>query len=351
MHEACEQGAIEATFGGDERKDPGHAPRDLRENSGARQGAVGAVSRRPPVIVVGGPTASGKSALALVLARAFDGVVINADSMQIYGELRVLSARPGPEDEAAAPHRLYGVLSARARGSAGLWRAMALAEIEAAWNQGRQPIVVGGTGLYLRVLEAGIAPVPAIPDDVRVALRAAHAERGDLGLHRMLAERDPEAAARLAPADVHRVLRALEVIAATGRSLAAFQAEQVAPPPLPCRRILLAPPRPALVEAIDRRCVAMVGAGALAEVVALLDVATDPDLPARKAVGVPELARHLAGEIGLDAALDAFRQATRRYAKRQTTWFRHQFPEALVVGAQFSESLAPKIFQFIRDSD
>lgn len=309
------------------------------------------MNRRPPVIVVGGPTASGKSALALAVARACDGVVINADSMQIYGELRVLSARPGPDDEAAAPHRLYGVLSARMRGSAGLWRAMALAEIDAAWSQGRQPIVVGGTGLYLRVLEGGIAPVPAIPDEIRVALRAVHAERGDLGLHRMLADRDPASAARLAPADVHRVLRALEVIEATGRSLAAFHAEQPVPPPLPCRRILLAPPREALVAAIDRRCAAMVGAGALDEVAALLDVATDPDLPARKAVGVPELARHLAGETGLEAALAAFQLSTRRYAKRQMTWFRHQFPESLVIDAQYSESLTPKIFQFIRDGD
>jgi tRNA dimethylallyltransferase len=309
------------------------------------------MSRSTHVILVGGPTASGKSALALALARACDGVVINADSMQVYRDLRVLSARPGPDDEAAAPHRLYGVLPATERGSAGLWRTMAMAEIEAAWRQGRLPIVVGGTGLYLRVLEAGIAPVPAIPDGLRAALRAAHAELGDLGLHRRLADRDPETAARLAPADVHRVLRALEVVEATGRSLSAFQAEQVAPPPLPCHRILVMPPRAALVAAIDRRCAAMLDAGALEEVAALLATATDPDLPVRKAVGVPELARHLAGEESLEATLAQFRQATRRYAKRQVTWFRHQFPATMTIDAQFSESLMPKIIQFIREND
>ena len=302
------------------------------------------------MLLIGGPTASGKSALALALAQAFDGVVINADSMQVYREMRVLSARPDGADEAAAPHRLYGVMSARERGSAGSWRNMALAEIEDAWRTGRRPIVVGGTGLYLRVLEAGIAPVPPIPEALRADLRRRHAELGDRGLHAQLAARDPAGAARLSPADVHRVLRALEVVEATGRSLAAFQAEQVPPPAFPCVRILLAPPRPALVEAIDRRCAAMMAAGALDEVAALLAVAADPDLPARRAVGVPELARHLAGELGLDEALALFCGATRRYAKRQTTWFRHQFQPDLQLDAQYSESLLPGIMQFIRES-
>jgi len=312
----------------------------LRQNDDARQD-------RLPAILIGGPTAAGKSALALALAREFDGVIVNADSMQLYRELRILSARPGAADEAAAPHRLYGILPAHVRGSAGAWRALAMAELDAAWAQGRRPIVVGGTGLYLRVLEFGIAPVPAIPEAVRAALRQAHAELGDHGLHARLAARDPAAEARLAVDDAHRVLRALEVIETTGRSLADFQAAQP-PPRLPCRRILLSPPRETLVARIDRRCEAMLAGGALDEVAALLVAAPDPDLPARKAVGVPELAALLAGQIGDDAALGLFQLATRRYAKRQMTWFRNQFAADLVVDAQFSESLEGKIFQFIR---
>ncbi len=309
-----------------------------------------ATAERLPAILIGGPTAAGKSDLALALAREFDGVIVNADSMQLYRELRILSARPGAADEAAAPHRLYGILPAQTRGSAGAWRVLAMAELDAAWSQGRRPIVVGGTGLYLRVLEAGIAPVPAIPEAVRMALRQVHAELGDRGLHARLAARDPAAAARLAMADTHRVLRALEVIETTGRSLADFQAAQPPPPWLPCRRILLSPPRDVLAARIDRRCEAMLAAGALDEVATLLAAAPDPDLPARKAVGVRELAAQLAGEIDGDMALALFQRATRRYAKRQLTWFRHQFAADLLVDAQFSESLTDKIFQFIRKS-
>lgn len=277
-------------------------------------------------------------------------MVINADSMQLYRELNVLTARPGVADLATVPHRLYGVLPASEPGSAGLWRRLALDEMAAAWDAGRRPIVVGGTGLYLRVLEAGLAPVPDIPPAVRAALRAAHAELGDAGLHARLAAADPPAAARLSPADTHRVLRALEVIEATGRSLAAFQAEQPQEPALPCVRILLAPAREVLTARIDARCAAMLEAGALGEVAALLAAARSPDLPARKAVGVPELARLLAGEIDRATALALFQAATRRYAKRQMTWFRHQFPAGLRLDAQFSESLLPGIFQFIRES-
>lgn len=277
-------------------------------------------------------------------------MVINADSMQLYSELAVLTARPGVADLAMVPHRLYGVLPASEPGSAGLWRRLALDEMTAAWDAGRRPIVVGGTGLYLRVLEAGLAPVPEIPPAVRAALRAAHAEIGDAGLHARLAAVDPQAAARLSPADTHRVLRALEVIETTGRSLAAFQAAQPPEPPLPCVRILLAPAREILTARIDARCAAMLEAGALGEVEALLAAAPSPDLPARKAVGVSELARLLAGELDRASALALFQAATRRYAKRQMTWFRHQFPAGLRLDAQFSESLLPGIFQFIRES-
>jgi len=307
------------------------------------------VSDAPPVLVIGGPTASGKSALALALARACDGVVINADSMQVYRELRVVSARPDAADEAAAPHRLYGVLSAATRGSVGAWLDLARREIAAAQAAGRLAIVVGGTGLYLKALGEGLAPVPVIPEALRAALRLFHAEAGDAALHARLTARDPQGAARLPPADVHRVLRALEVVEATGQSLAAFQAAQPPPPVLPRRTILLMPPRDALAAPIARRCAAMLAGGALDEVAALLAVATDPSLPARKAVGVPELARYLSGDSDLADTEAAFVQATRRFAKRQMTWFRHQIAADLVVDAQFSESLMPRIFRFVRE--
>ena len=302
-----------------------------------------------PVIAIGGPTASGKSALALRLARELGGTVVNADAMQVYRELRVLSARPDAADEAAAPHRLYGVLPASRRGSVGWWREAALAEIAAARAAGRVPIVVGGSGLYLKLLQEGIAPVPPVPEALREDLRAFRQAEGDAALHARLAALDPEGAARLPAADWRRVLRALEVVLATGRSLASFQAEAPSPP-VACRLVLLLPPRAPLVEAIDRRCAAMLEAGAIDEARAVIAAAPDPDLPARRAVGVGEIGRHLAGEIGLDEALELFRRATRQYAKRQVTWFRHQARGDLVLGEQFSESLMPSVFRFIRET-
>lgn len=302
-----------------------------------------------PVIAIGGPTASGKSALALRLARELGGIVINADAMQVYRELRVLSARPDAADEAAAPHRLYGVLPASRRGSVGWWREAALAEIAAAREAGRVPIVIGGSGLYLKLLQEGIAPVPPVPEALRLDLRAFRQAEGDVALHARLAALDPEGAARLPAADWRRVLRALEVVLATGRSLASFQAEAPSPP-VACRLVLLLPPRATLVEAIDRRCAAMLEAGAIEEARAVIAAAPDPDLPARRAVGVGEIGRHLAGEIGLEEALELFRRATRQYAKRQVTWFRHQARVDLVLDEQFSESLMPSVFRFIRET-
>mgnify|MGYP006272694849 FL=1 len=312
-------------------------------------GAAAIPGAQAPVIAIGGPTASGKSALALRLARELGGTVVNADAMQVYREMRVLSARPDAADEAAAPHRLYGVLPASRRGSVGWWREAALAEIAAARAAGSVPILVGGSGLYLKLMQEGIAPVPPVPEALRAELRAFLRDRGEAALHARLASLDPAGAARLPPADWRRVLRALEVVLATGRSLASFQAE--APhPPVACRMILLLPPREDLVAAIDGRCAAMLEAGALDEARAVLEAAADPELPARRAVGVGELARHLAGEIGLGEALELFRRATRQYAKRQVTWFRHQARADLVIPAQYSESLLPSIFRFIRET-
>jgi tRNA dimethylallyltransferase len=300
------------------------------------------------VVVVAGPTASGKSAAALAIAEAFTGTVINADSMQLYRELAVLTARPGPELLARAPHRLYGVLPAAERGTAGRWLALAHSEIAMARAVGRLPILVGGTGMYLKMLAEGLAPVPAIPSDIRAAARARLAELGAAALHDELARRDPIMAGRLQPSDTQRVLRAYEVVTFTGTSLAEFQRQPAARPKLRLSTLLLLPPRASLVAAIGVRATQMVVTGAVAEVEALLAQRLDPSLPAMKALGVRTLGRHLAGEINRDEAIALLQRETCAYAKRQITWFRHQMPEARVWKTQFSESLMPEMFSFIR---
>lgn len=278
------------------------------------------------VLVVGGPTASGKSGLALELARRLNGVVINADSMQVYRELSVLTARPGPEALAAAPHRLYGVLPAAEACSVARWLALALAEIAACHAAGMLPVVVGGSGLYLRALMLGLSELPEIAPEIRAAAREKLESLGPAGLHAELAARDPATAARLKPGDRQRILRAWEVLEATGRPLADWQREDrgAAPPGLRFSTIVLDPPRVELYESCDRRFDAMLAAGGLDEVRALEALGLDPALPALKALGVPELRRHLVGELSLAEAAALARQSTRRYAKRQVTWFRHQ---------------------------
>ena len=303
-----------------------------------------------PVLIVAGPTASGKSGLALALAREFDGVVINADSMQVYRELHVLTARPSAAEEALVPHRLYGVLSASEVCSAGRWRDMALAEIDGAHAAGKLPIVCGGTGLYLKALTQGLSPMPEVPDDIREAMRARLAAEGAEALHRELAVRDPALARRLQPADGQRIVRALEVREATGRSLSEWQAIPADGPPerLRFQTILLAPPRASLYANCDRRLEIMLKEGALDEVRRLTAMALAPDLPAMKALGVKEFAGYLAQNKGFDEALSVAQQATRNYAKRQMTWFRHQIVADKVISEQFSESLLPEIFSFVR---
>ncbi len=278
-----------------------------------------------PLIIVAGPTASGKSALALSIAETFGGTVINADSMQVYRELAVLTARPGPDPAAGAPHRLYGVLAGEEICSAGRWREMALAEIARAWEAGGLPVVAGGTGLYMRALEQGLSPIPEVPLAVRAAARARHAKMGGDAFHAALAERDRETARRLHPGDSQRLIRAWEVLEATGRPLADWH-RAGAGDGLACRRLrlVLAPPRTALYATCDRRFLGMMAAGALDEVRRLLALGLDPSLPVMKALGVAPLADHLAGKISLDEAVAAAQQATRRYAKRQLTWMRTQ---------------------------
>jgi tRNA dimethylallyltransferase len=302
------------------------------------------------VLIVAGPTGSGKSALAIDAAVEFRGTVINADSMQVYRELRLLTARPSAADEARVPHRLFGVLSAAEVCSVGRWLAMAADEITLARTQGRQPIVVGGTGLYLKALTNGLVPVPEIPADVRGEARAMHRRLGGEAFKDRLAGLDPGAASRLPAGDSQRLIRAYEVVAATGRTLADWQRQTPAKPVVDARfaTIVLQPPREALYATVDARFDAMIAAGALDEVRALVALGLDPTLPAMKAVGVKELAAHLRGEIGLEEACAAARQATRNFAKRQRTWLRHQLGAADRVFEQYSERMSSEMFSFIR---
>ncbi len=305
-------------------------------------------------ILIAGPTASGKSALALDLGARLspDGgaVIVNADSMQVYRELRILTARPSAEDEARSPHRLYGVILAAEACSAMHWRELAMAEIRRAWAEGRTPIVVGGTGLYFRALIEGLAPVPDIPKGVREAARARHAELGAAALHAELAERDPAMAAKLHPGDSQRLIRAWEVIEATGVSLAEWQAGPAEAEAFEGRYLAfkLRVPRTELYARIDGRFLGMMEHGALAEVRSLADQGLDPGLPAMKAVGVPELLAHIRGPTGLEEAIEAAQRAGRRLAKRQTTWLRHQAADWRELDAQHLESLSDQIFPKIR---
>ncbi|MEH3148352.1 MAG: tRNA (adenosine(37)-N6)-dimethylallyltransferase MiaA [Methylobacterium frigidaeris] len=301
-------------------------------------------------ILIAGPTASGKSALALALARARGGVVINADSMQVYRDLRVLSARPAPEEETQAPHRLYGHVDGAVNFSVGHYLADAAAVLAECREAGRLPVVVGGTGLYFQALTEGLSEIPPVPDAVRAEVRAAAEGRETPDLHRDLAGRDPEGAARLAPADRLRVLRALEVLAATGRPLAAFHGRRRPGPlaGLPCEKLFLTPDREALRARIDARFVAMMAAGALEEVASLRERRLDPMLPVMRAHGVPGLIAHLDGTASRDEAVARGQADTRRYAKRQVTWFRHQAgpdwtwltPEAAMAGLGRKPGLA-----------
>ncbi len=302
-----------------------------------------------PVVIVAGPTASGKSALALDIAERFDGVVINADSMQVYRELHILTARPTAAEEVRAPHRLYGVLSAAEPCSAGRWRDMALAELDAAREAGRLPVVCGGTGFYVMALVGGLSPIPDVDDAVRRQVQDRFAGRPAEAMHAALQAVDPEMAARLPAGDRQRILRALVVHAATDRTLSEWQAEPRVLPPAGYRFhvITLLPPRDVLYAACDRRFAAMMAAGALDEVRRLAEMGLDPALPAMRALGVPALLRHLAGDCDLETAVAAARQATRNYAKRQITWLRHQIISDLTINAQYSERLTEKIFSFI----
>jgi tRNA dimethylallyltransferase len=280
-------------------------------------------------ILIAGPTASGKSRLALDFARRTNGVVINADSMQVYDVLRVLTARPSDDDLQAAPHLLYGHVKPDIAYSTGAWLRDVQRLVDAGAFEGRIPIFVGGTGLYFRALVEGFSQIPQIPQATRDRWRHKLGEEGPSRLHRVLLERDPEVARRLGAADGQRIVRALEVLEATGRSILKWQAENS--PPLidrsTVRMFQAVVARGVLVDRIEKRFDNMVGMGALDEVRALLDLHLDPALPAMRAIGVPELASHLAGNCQLSEAIAKAKASTRQYAKRQSTWFRHQLGE------------------------
>jgi tRNA dimethylallyltransferase len=285
-----------------------------------------------PVLLIAGPTASGKSALALRLAErrgaSLGGEIVNADALQLYADLRVLSARPTAEEMARAPHHLFGVADGADGWSVGRWLDAALPILADIAARGRRAIVVGGTGLYFRALTQGLAEVPAVPAAVRQAAAAAFERLGEDAFRQALAARDPAAAARIAPGDRQRLLRAHEVAEATGRALTDWQAGTQAPlRPDQWRAVVLEPDREALYARCDARLAAMIEQGAMEEVRALTARRLDPLAPVMKAVGVRELAAHLAGELTLAEALALAQQETRRYAKRQLTWFRNQTPE------------------------
>lgn len=278
-------------------------------------------------MLIAGPTASGKSALALALADEIGGTVINADSMQVYRDLRIITARPTSDEEARAPHRLYGHVDAAENYSVGGWLADLAPVLDEARATGRVPILVGGTGLYFKAVTQGLSSVPPVPDDIRANVRAQMEAEGPAALHAELSRRDPST--QLKPADRTRIARALEVLEATGRPLSEWHREGL-PPLIDASRavkIFLAPERPELRRRIGARFDAMLAAGALDEARALAARKLDPLLPAMKAHGVPWLLRHLAGEITLMEAAEGANNDTRRYTKRQFTWARHQLPD------------------------
>jgi tRNA dimethylallyltransferase len=280
-------------------------------------------------VLIAGPTASGKSALALTLAEALGGTIINADAMQVYRDLRVLTARPSPAEEARVPHLLYGHVDAAENYSVGRWCVDASAALPVVERGGRLPILTGGTGLYFKALTRGLAAVPPIPAQIRAAVRARLEREGIAALYAELSERDGATARRLMPGDRARITRALEVVLATGRSLTDWHREGMTPAldPKLAVKAFLDVDRGELYRRIDARFDAMLRAGALDEVRALASRRLDPALPAMKAHGVPWLIRHLNGEIDLAAAVEAAKRDTRRYTKRQATWFRHQLPD------------------------
>ena len=286
------------------------------------------MTKAPRLTLIAGPTASGKSRLALDMAEKTGAVIINADSQQLYADLRILTARPSIEDEARAEHRFYGVADAAEFWSVGRWTRAVMPLLAELAAQDRPALLVGGTGLYFTALTRGLAEIPAVPDAVRDTIQSAYDAEGEAVFRRRLTEVDPIAAAAITPGDRQRLIRALAVAQATGRALSTWKADTrplLAPDTYDA--VVVEPPRDRLYAACNARVRLMIDNGAVEEVRALLARNLDPSLPAMKAVGVPELAAHLTGATTLDQAVTAIRLATRHYAKRQLTWFRNQTPD------------------------
>ncbi len=299
-------------------------------------------------ILIAGPTASGKSGLALKLAQQLKGSIINADSMQVYAQMQVLTARPSAEEMADIPHHLYGHVSAQHAYSVGQWLDDALAAIETCTQQGRMPILVGGTGLYFKALTEGLAQIPDIDEAVRQSVRAELAQTSAAELHAALADFDKAAYARILPSDTQRILRAHEVYRATGRALTDWQKDKVTPMlDGVLAKILLMPARDWLYQRCDARFAQMVSAGALEEAAMMQDLALPPELPACKALGLSDLQAFQAGEIDLEQAKEQASRQTRRYAKRQMTWFRNQMIAWNSFNEQDYYKKQQKIFSFL----
>ncbi|MGM0559863.1 MAG: tRNA (adenosine(37)-N6)-dimethylallyltransferase MiaA [Pseudomonadota bacterium] len=307
----------------------------------------------PPAVIVAGPTASGKSDLAVKLAEVFQGTVINADALQVYRDIPLISAQPGMEEQARVPHRLYGFAEADTRFSAAYWCELAEQEMQAARLAGRLPILTGGTGLYLKALEEGLATAPAVAPETRAAARQRLEELGRDAFVEEVRELDPETAERLHPNDSQRLLRAWEVARETGRPLSDWQRETaVAPAPFRFLWLVLLPPRAELGAVCDQRFLKMMDFGALEEVRQLMALEPPVDATIRKAVGVRELSAHLEGALSLEDAIEAAQRATRRYAKRQETWLRTQVlrhkKNVHLEQTKYYESAEEKIFSIIR---
>lgn len=281
-----------------------------------------------PAILIHGPTASGKTALSLALADRLDGEVVNADSMQTYTDLQVISARPSAEEMGSVPHHLFGHVPARERYSTGQWLRDARRKIESIWKRGKTPIVTGGTGLYHLALIAGLSEIPPVPEDIRDSVSESLKQDGLEAVYKRLADLDPLSAESLNPADRQRITRALEVYLATGQSIRSFQRQRKAPllGDGEWMGVALTPPRARLYSRIDKRFEGMLMEGAMQEVKGLLEQDLPDDLPAMKAHGVPWLLAYLRGELSAEAAAQHAKRDTRRYAKRQFTWIGRQFP-------------------------
>ncbi len=300
-------------------------------------------------ILIAGPTAGGKSGLALRLAERYGGTIINADSMQVYRELRVLTARPSAAQVAQAPHALYGFVDASERYSAGRYVSDAVRAIELARNAGRRPIIVGGTGLYFKALLEGLSPIPEVPEEIRRYWRQEAGDVGPEALHDVLTRRDPQMAARLAPSDPQRLVRALEVLDATGVSLAEWQRTPGEPilNAADTVRLVIAPEREGLNHRIEARFDAMIEQGALEEACSLAALNLDPSLPIMGALGVRPLLRHLRGESDLEAACLQAKAESRQYAKRQMTWLRSNMIAWNWISAQENKSQEANSITFI----